>query len=129
MSTIFASNESTVLINGEAIEGVQGIEYHNQQNRSNVYALGSAERIGMVSGAQSVKGVIEVASTAPTIDAITGETEFQVTANLVHGGTSMTLSFDECYLTNKSFEMNVGDMGTSVYSFTATRVREEISGR
>lgn len=127
MSTLFAANESSVLINGETVEGVQSIEYRNIQQRRNVYALGSAERIGQIAGPLSVEGKIKVSSTAPSIDAIVGDTEFQVTAQLVHGETTMTLSFDECFLTEKTFEMGVGDVGNAVYTFCATRIREELA--
>ncbi len=127
MPTLFAANESVVLVNGQAIEGVQSIEYRNIQQRENVYAVGSAERIGQISGPLSVEGKLKVNSTAPSINAITGDTVFQVTAQLKHGNTSMTLSFDDCYLTEKTFEMGVGDVGASIYFFSATRIREEIA--
>jgi hypothetical protein len=35
------------------------------------------------------------------------------------------VTLDECYLQEKSFDMSVGGHGESVYSFTATRAREE----
>jgi len=34
---------------------------------------------------------------------------------------------DDCYLTDKQFEIGVGGVGEMVYSFTATRVREELA--
>jgi hypothetical protein len=36
----------------------------------------------------------------------------------------MTVTFDECFLTEKSFEIGAGGHGEAVYSFTATRMRE-----
>jgi len=127
MPTLFAANESVVLINGEAIEGVQAIEYRHVQQRENVFAVGNAERIGQIAGPMWVEGRIKVNSTAPSINAITVDTVFQVTAQLRHGATSMTLSFDDCYLMEKTFEMGVGSVGSSVYTFSATRIREEIA--
>lgn len=126
MPTIFAANESSVLINGEPIEGVQSVEYRNHQERDNVYALGSAERIGMISGPQYVDGRISVNSTSPGLDRIVGESMFQITSQLRHGETQMTVSFDDCYLTEKTFKLDVGGVGSAVYMFTATRVREEL---
>lgn len=126
MPTIFAANESQVLVDGQAIEGVRAIEYRKVQSRENVFGLGSAERIGMVSGPQVLEGRIRVASTAAGLDALTVDQQFQVSAVLRHGETNMTVTFDECYLLEKTFEMGVGGHGEAVYSFTATRMREEM---
>lgn len=128
MPTIFAANESQVLVDGQAIEGVRSVEYRKSQARESIYGLGSNERIGLVSGAQVVEGHIRVASTAAALDRLTVDQQFQVSAVLVHGETQMTVTFDECYLLDKTFDMGVGSHGEAVYSFTATRVREEAGG-
>jgi hypothetical protein len=125
MATILAANESTVLLDGKPVEGVRAIEYRQQQGRDSVYALGSAERIGMTSGAQVVEGRLRVTSANPTL-AIAADTPFQISAQLKHGDTKMTVTFDECFLTEKSFALAVSSFGESTYSFTATRVREEL---
>jgi hypothetical protein len=125
MPVLFAASESTVLIDGQVIEGVRCIEYRFQQVRASVFALGSVERIGMISGPQSLQGVLRVASTNAKLSSLTTDTMFQITAQLRHGDTQMTVSFDECFLTEKSFEMRVGEHGEAVYGFSATRVREE----
>lgn len=122
---IFAANESAVLVNGEPVEGVQAIEYRRRTARTNVYAVGGAERIGVVSGPSSVDGRIRVASTSPLLDQRRGEGEFlQITAQLRRGEEQVTVAFDEVLLTEKTFEMETGGHGESVYAFTATRVRE-----
>jgi hypothetical protein len=126
MATIFAASESTVLLNGQPVEGIRSIEYRHVQARSNVYALGSAERVAMVSGPILVEGVMRVFSTSDALNQLAGNTAFQVTAQLRHGDTNMTVSFDECFLKEKSFSMEVGGQGEALYSFTATRVREEM---
>lgn len=126
MPTLFAANESIVMIDGERIEGVRAVEYRKKQERANVYALGSAERIGMISGPQAVEGKIRVVSTNGQMDAKLDETGFQITAQLQHGEATMTVTFDECYLLEKSFTLGVGGVGEAVYGFTATRVREEL---
>jgi hypothetical protein len=126
-ATIFAANESSVLLNGKAVDGVRGIEYRHHQVRSNLYALGSAERVGMVSGPQVVEGRLRVVSTSADLNALAGENAFQITAVLKHGATQMTVTFDECHLAQKSFTMETGGAGEAVYEFTATRVREEAS--
>ena len=114
------------MVDGEPVIGVLSIEYQRQQVRQNVYGLGSAERLGMVSGPQVVQGRIRVASTSPRLDAA-AQQQVQLTAQLVHGDNEMTVTFDECHLTEKSFEISVGGHGEAVYSFTATRVREELA--
>ena len=126
MATIFAANESTVQIDGEAVDGVRSIEYRQTQARQNVYALGSAERVAMISGALSVEAVLRVASTSRKLSEM-GDKQFQLTAQLKHGETHMTMTFDECFLQSKSFQMGVGEHGEATYSFTAARVREEVA--
>jgi hypothetical protein len=126
MPTILAANESTVLLDGKPVEGIRAIEYRQQQARDNIYAIGSTERIGMTTGAQVVEGRMRVASTSPVLAAIAIDKPFQISAQLKHGETKMTVTFDECFLTEKSFAMTVSSFGESTYSFTATRVREEI---
>jgi hypothetical protein len=126
MPTIFAANESQLLVDGQVVEGVRALEYHKVQNRENVFGLGSAERIGIVSGPQVLEGRIRVASTAAVLDALAVDQQFQIGAVLQHGDTKMTVTFDECYLQEKSFELGVGGHGEALYSFTATRAREEM---
>ncbi len=124
MPTIFAANDSVVLVEGQPVEGVNSLEYRRRRTRTNVYALGSAERIGVVTGAEAVEGRLRVASAAPALDALDRDAVFQVSAQLRHGDTQVTVSFDDCYLTEKSFEMGVSGTGEAVYAFTATRLRE-----
>lgn len=126
MPTIFAANESTVLLNGETVEGVRSIEYRFQQVRENIYALGSVERIGMTSGPQSVEGRLLVASTSPALDGLDKNAPFAISAQMRQGNAQMTVAFDECYLLEKSYNIIVGGHGEAVYRFTATRVREEM---
>ena len=125
MPTIFAANESSVMVDGTAVEGVVALEYRRRQARANVYALGSSERIGMVSGLQSAEGRLTVASTSPPLDAIAPEQVFQVSAQLKRGDTAVTVTLDECVMAEKDFALTVGEHGQSTYAFTAARVREE----
>jgi hypothetical protein len=126
MATIFSANESTLLVDGKPVEGVRSIEYRHQQVRDNVYALGQAERIGMTSGPQVVEGRLKIASTSPQLGALAADVSFQLTAQFKRGETKMTVTFDECFLLEKSFSMGAGGHGEASYAFTATRVREEI---
>lgn len=125
MPTIYAANESSVLVDGQAVEGVQALEYRRLAQRSNVYAVGSAERIGVISGGISVDGRIRVASASPSLDAKMGDEFVQITAVLRHGGTEVTVSFQDCLLTEKAFALGVGGQGEATYAFTATRVSQD----
>lgn len=125
MPTVYAANESSVLVNGTPVEGVRAVEHRSLVARSDLYAIGSSERIGVITGGRSVEGRIRVASSAPDLDALVGDAFFQITAPLRQGETTVTVSFDECLITEKSFAMSAGGHGETVYAFTATRVREE----
>lgn len=125
MTTIFAANESSVLVDGEPVLGVQAIDYRAHRARSNLYALGSAERIGVTSGPHTVEGRLRVASASPLLDELEPEQTFQVIANLRQGTSTVTVTFDDCYLTDKTFDLGVSGHGEAVYAFSATRVREE----
>lgn len=132
MPTLFAASESSVMVDGENIEGVSSIEYRHQQVRTNVYALGSTERIGMLSGGQYVEGRLRVASTSGKLNGLAGSQVFQVIATLKHTGPDnktqqMVVTFDECYLMDKSFSIETSGHGEAVYTFSAVRVKEEIS--
>lgn len=132
MATLFAASESNVMVDGEAVEGVRSIEYRHQQLRSNVYALGSTERVGIVSGGQYVEGRLRVASTSSKLNGLAGNQVFQVIATLRHTGPDnrtqqMQVTFDECYLLDKSFSIETSGHGEALYTFSAARIREEIS--
>lgn len=127
MATLVAANESVVLLNGTVIEGVRAIEYRHHQTRSGLYALGSAERIGVISGPQGVEGRLRVASADATLGGLTGDAPFQIVAQLRHGETQMTVTFDDCLLSEKSFALDASGHGETVYGFSAVRVREEVA--
>jgi len=126
MATIVAANESTVLLDGKTVDGVRAIDYRYQQSRENVYALGSSERIGTISGGQCVEGRIRVASASPAMAQLAADKSFQISAQLKHGDTKVTVTFDECFLTEKTFSLAASSFGESSYAFTAVRVREEV---
>ena len=94
MPTVYAANESSVLVNGTPVEGVRSVEHRSLVARSDLYAIGSSERIGVITGGRSVEGRIRVASSAPDLDALVGDAFFQITAPLRQGETTVTVSFD-----------------------------------
>jgi hypothetical protein len=125
MPTIYAANESNVLLDGKAIEGVRALEYSRQQAFDSVYGMGSSERIDVTAGASVVVGTLRVASTAPALDKLDHTAAFQLSAQLVHGSAKLTVTFDECHMDGRNLQLDVGGTAESVYTFTATRVREE----
>lgn len=124
MATVFAGNQSSVKVNEETIEGVRSIEYRRASVRQDLYALGSAERIGVVSGQSSVEGRLRVASASSKLDRLGADEVFQLVASLGGSADPVTVSFDDCLLTEKTFSLSAGAHGEAVYAFTAVRVRE-----
>ncbi|WP_134681103.1 hypothetical protein [Paracoccus ravus] len=125
MSLIFAANESAVLVNGEPVLGVQSLEYRRVRERSNVYSVGGAERVAVVTGREKVEIRLSVASTWPPLDELGwAEEPFAITAQLRSAGGETTVSFDEVLISEKTFAMPVSGRGETVYEMTATRVRE-----
>jgi hypothetical protein len=51
--------------------------------------------------------------------------EFTISATLRHGDTTRHVTFDNCFMEDKQFNLSSQSHGETVYSFTATRVREE----
>ena len=126
MPSVFTANSSGVLINNETVEGVRSINYTLEREQGDQYALGSAERIAVYYGANRVRGEISVSSVNNTLDELAASGEaFQVVANLTHGQSARSVSFDECHIDGKAFAMATAGHGEARYTFTATRVREE----
>lgn len=126
MPQIYTAFSSEVKVNDETLEGLQSIEYAQVKNRCDVGAIGTDERIAVYFGMKIVNGKLHVASANPTLDGLLQENKtFTLTAQLKHGDTVRSVAFDECYLDDKSFSLAAERHGETVYSFTATRLREE----
>lgn len=126
MAKVFTANSSGVLVNNEPVEGVRGVDYQQTREHNEVFALGGDERVAVYYGARRVRGRLRVASASAALDALTASGEmFQVVCNLRHGQASRSVAFDDCYMESKEFSMASGGHGETVYSFSATRVREE----
>ncbi|MEM3826229.1 MAG: hypothetical protein QXZ08_01565 [Nitrososphaeria archaeon] len=129
--TVVSANVSSVKVDGEVIPGLQSIEWKIIRNRQNVYNIGGDERIGVDYGPLYVHGVIRVRSTFPKFDNILLSPlpevkSFQLVVELKMRGTAIkTISFDDCYLEDKTFTLDANGVGISLYTFTATRVREQ----
>jgi hypothetical protein len=130
MSLVIASAAtSKVTIEGEDVAGLQSIEFVVRRRQMDVDAVGVGERIGVDAGHIFVTGTLRIRSLNSTLDerlyALVPE-PFNMVAELKQGETTVkTITFDECFLDDKSFELTANGVGITVYNFTATRVREE----
>lgn len=126
MAQLFTAFASEVKINEETVEGLQSIEYNVVKNRQQVGAIGSDERIAVYFGIKNVAGKLRIASINSTLDGfLQANTAFSVSATLRNGDAKRTVSFDSCFLEDKAFGLNSEGHAETVYSFSATRVREE----
>jgi len=130
MATIFSANRSNVLVDGEPIEGLQSLAFRVITEREDIRAIGSAERVGISFGLRTVQGEISVRSANYKLDDhLKAQSAFQIVANLkkdeAADGPKRTVSFDDCFVENKDFNIGAGGTVVTTYAFSATRVREE----
>lgn len=128
-ATILSASGSKVTIDGSPVEGLQAIEYKYNRSRKDIEAVGSDERIGVDYGLKVVTGTLKVKSADTKLDGLlnkpTEEAKFQIVAELKKGQVVRKVTFDDCWLDDKSFSMDANGVGMSTYAFSATRVREE----
>jgi len=126
MPQVFTAFASEVKVNEETVEGLQSIEYSMVKNRQHIGAIGTDERIAVYFGLKLINGKLRVASINKTLDGfLQSNSEFSISVTLKQGETSRKVTFDSCFLEDKGFSMLSDGHGETVYSFTATRVREE----
>jgi hypothetical protein len=126
MPTILAANRSNVLVNGKALEGLQEITYQLIRPRSDIAAIGTDERIGVIYGTTGVVGTLRVRSASKEIDdLLAGKSSFQIMASLRAMGSdeAVTVTLDDCYIEGKSFGLVAGGSAEVIYQFSATRVK------
>jgi hypothetical protein len=123
---IYTSFASQAKVNQETIEGLQAIEFREVKNRSDIGAIGTDERVAVYFGLKLVAGRLRVASANATLDGLVqSNDQFTISATLKHGDTTRQVTFDSCYMDEKSFALSTDAHGETIYTFTATRVREE----
>jgi len=127
MPLVFTAFESEVKVNDETLEGLQAIEYRVVKNRRDVGAIGTDERIAVYFGMKLVTGRLRLASGNTKLDDfLRDNTKFSVSVTHREGEeTERLVSFDDCYIDDKAFALEFERHGETVYSFTATRMREE----
>ncbi len=128
---VASANVSNVKIDGHVIPGLQAIDYKVTRSRQNIHQINSEERLGVDYGSLIVTGALRIRSTYPDLDkSLLAEAKdvkpFQLVVELKKGPLAVkTLTFDDCYLEDKTFALDANGVGISVYTFTATRLREQ----
>jgi hypothetical protein len=129
MPTVFSANRSNVLVDGNPVEGLQSLVYRVATEREDIRAVGSNERVDVIFGLRSVQGELVIKSASFALDELLDKRgKFQLVANLKRTeGTdeTRTLSFDDCFVEGKAFQLDAHGSAATTYSFTATRIREE----
>jgi hypothetical protein len=123
---IYTASSSEAKVNEETIDGLQSIDYRSVRNRHDVGAVGTNERVAVYYGLTMVVGRIRVASVNATLDTLLREgSEFLISVRLTHGDANRNVTFQQCYMEDKTFALDTEHHGETVYTFTATRVVEE----
>jgi len=126
MPQVFTALASEVKINQETVEGLQSLDYNVVKNQRHVGAIGTDERIAVYFGMKTVAGKLRVASINATLDGLLQSNgEFSISATLKHGEATRRVAFDACYMEDKTFGLTAEGHAETIYSFSATRVREE----
>ena len=130
---LITANRSKIMIEGEEVPGAQYIDYEVNRNRQNIHAISNDERVGAYFGGVFVQGVLKVRSAffpldKAMYDVVEKLAHFQMVMECPAQGSDQTVkkvTFDECYLEKKKFEMDATGVAVSTYYFTSTRIREE----
>jgi hypothetical protein len=138
---IYSSRDSTVTVDGKSIDGIQSIEWKVNRQRSDVLGTGQNLRLGVEFGVKQISGSIKVKSSISALDEKIvkdnlEEAVFQLIVELKklggvepsHGGDGkggFKFTFDGCYVDTHERSMDVNGVPVSIYTFTATDVKEE----
>lgn len=129
MPTVFSANRSSILVDGEAVEGLQSLVFRVVTEREDIRAIGSNERVDVIFGLRTVQGELVIRSASVKLDTLLqNRAKFQLVASLKRtegNDETRTVSFDDCFIEGKSFRLDAHGSAATSYAFTATRVREE----
>lgn len=129
MPTVFSANRSNILVDGEAVEGLQSLAFRVVTEREDIRAIGSNERVDVIFGLRTVQGELVIRSASFKLDTLLqNRAKFQLVSSLKRtegNEETRTLSFDDCFVEGKSFQLDAHGSGVTTYAFTATRIREE----
>lgn len=126
---IWSATESKVMVDSTEVEGLQSIEFKVSRSRSDIVAVGQPLRQGVEYGVKVVTGKLKVKSTNPALDEKLEKTDpddakFTLQAQLKKGSKSKNVTFQDCYLDDRDFSVDVNGVGISTYTFTATDLQE-----
>lgn len=126
---IWSATESKVMVDSTEVEGLQSIEFKVSRSRSDIIAVGQPLRQGVEYGVKVVTGKLKVKSTNPALDEKLEKTDqddakFTLQAQLKKGSKSKNVTFQDCYLDDRDFSVDVNGVGISTYTFTATDLQE-----
>ncbi len=126
---IWSATESKVMVDSTEVEGLQSIEFKVSRSRSDIVAVGQPLRQGVEYGVKVITGKLKVKSTNPALDEKLEKTDlddakFTLQAQLKKGSKSKNVTFQDCYLDDRDFSVDVNGVGISTYTFTATDLQE-----
>ncbi len=129
-ATVFSANHSSLLVDGQAVLGIQSLAFRVVTEREDIRAIGSDERVDVSFGLRTVSGEVVVRSTAQILDdKLTTRSGFSMVAQLQKGkganDPKRSYSFDDCFVETKHFALSASGTAETTYVFTGTRVREE----
>jgi hypothetical protein len=127
---VVSAAKSKVLVEGVEIPGIQSVDFKVRRRQADIEAIGVAERIGIEQGQVIVTGSLRISSLNTALDDYLYPVDppgfnMVLTLNAGVGIKVRQITFDECYIDDKTFEMTANGVGVTAYNFTATRVREE----
>ena len=127
---VVSAAKSKILEEGVEVPGIQSVDFKVQRRQADIEAIGVAERIGIEQGQVIVTGSLRISSLNTALDDYLYPVDppgfnMVLTLNVGVGIKVRQITFDECYLDDKTFEMTANGVGVTSYNFTATRVREE----
>ena len=132
MPTVFSANSSSVLVEGEPLEGLHSLAFRVVTEREDIRAIGSDERVDVSFGLRTVVGELVVRSSSAKLNQLLADRMgFQLVASLSKSkgisatDKAVTYAFDQCYVESKSFGMDAGGTASTTYAFSATRLRVE----
>jgi len=135
---LITASRSMLTIDGVDIPGLQSLKYRYDRNRRGVFTTNSSERLGVSAGEVQVKGSLSIKSVSDDLNLmlyqnIQNMKHFQIVCTFFPQGDDTGLinkvTFDECYVNGKDFDLPAGEVGTTTFDFTATRLSEEGGGK
>lgn len=126
---IWSATESKVMVDSSEVEGLQSIEFKVNRSRTDIVAVGQPLRQGVEYGVKVITGKLKVKSTNPQLDEKLGKTDlddarFTLQAQLKKGSRTKNVTFQDCYLDDREFSIDVNGVGIATYTFSATDIQE-----